>query len=145
MADEGGAGGFFPLSPGKKGQRAAAESSPGSNTGQKGQQDAIIDYLTIVVPLSAFKEENFKRLDLHYKLVATPWPRQAPRREEDPTLYRLDKPDTGIGIATAGSEAGAGIRVISAQGAVSTAGGTPVRVCITFFLHCAISAMSTCA
>lgn len=64
----------------------------------------------------------------NYKLVATPWPRQAPRREEDPTLYRLDKPDAGTGIATAGSEAGAGVRVVSAQGAVSTAGGTLVRV-----------------
>lgn len=64
----------------------------------------------------------------NYKLVATPWPRQAPRREEDPTLYRLDKPDAGTGIATAGSEAGAGVRVVSAQGAVPTAGGTLVRV-----------------
>lgn len=64
----------------------------------------------------------------NYKLVATPWPRQAPRREEDPTLYRLDKPDAGTGIATAGSEAGASVRIVSAQAAVSTAGGTLVRV-----------------
>ncbi|WP_239499605.1 hypothetical protein [Stenotrophomonas maltophilia] len=53
-----------PLSPGEKGQRAAAEIGPGSNTGQKGQQDAIIDYLTIVVPLSALEEVNCKKLDL---------------------------------------------------------------------------------
>lgn len=44
------------------------------------------------------------------------------------TLYRLDKPDAGTGIATAGSEAGASVRVVSAQGAVSTAGGTLIRV-----------------
>ncbi|WP_164229422.1 replication initiation factor domain-containing protein [Stenotrophomonas maltophilia group sp. RY12688] len=64
MAVSGGAGGFSPLSPGEKGQRAAAEIGPGSNTGQKGQQDAIIDYLTIVVPLSALEEVNCKKLDL---------------------------------------------------------------------------------
>lgn len=64
MAVEGGAGGFSPLSRGEKGQRAAAEIGPGSNTGQKGQQDAIIDYLTIVVPLSALEEVNCKKLDL---------------------------------------------------------------------------------
>jgi phage replication initiation protein len=52
MAVVGGAGGFSPLSPGEKRQRAAAEIGPGSNTGQKGQEDAIIDYLTLSTGIS---------------------------------------------------------------------------------------------
>jgi len=59
-----GVGGFSPLSRGEKGQRAAAEIGPGSNTGQRGQEDAIIDYVTFVVPLSALEEVNCKKLDL---------------------------------------------------------------------------------
>lgn len=67
MAVEGGAGGFSPVSVGQKGAAAAAAAAgigPGSNTGQKGQEDAIIDYLTFVVPLSALEEVNCKKLDL---------------------------------------------------------------------------------
>ncbi len=64
MAVVGGAGSFSPLSPGEKRQLVAAAIGPGSNTGQNGQQDAIIDYLTIVVPLSALEEVNCKKLDL---------------------------------------------------------------------------------
>lgn len=64
MAVEGAAKGFSPLSPGEKGQQAAAGIGPGSNTGQKGQHDAIIDYLTLVVPQSALDEVNCKSLDL---------------------------------------------------------------------------------
>lgn len=67
MAVSGGVGGFSPLSPGEKGAAAAAAAAgigPGSNTGQKCQQDAIIDYLTLVVPFSALEEVNCKKLDL---------------------------------------------------------------------------------
>lgn len=60
MAVVGGAGSFSPLSPGEKRQLVAAAIGPGSNTGQNGQQDAIIDYLTIVVPLSALEEVSCK-------------------------------------------------------------------------------------
>lgn len=63
-----------------------------------------------------------------YTLIATPWPRESPQRDVDARLYRLDDASAGAGLATEGSEAGAGVRVSGAQVTGSTAGSTLVRV-----------------
>ena len=62
MAAATGQGAFPRFRPVKRGRRRRL--ARGVHTGQKGQQDAIIDYLTIVVPLSALEEVNCKKLDL---------------------------------------------------------------------------------
>jgi phage replication initiation protein len=57
-------GGFSPVGTGEKGPAGAI--GPGSNTGQKG--GALIDFLTVVLPVAAVEERRLARLDL---LVAT--------------------------------------------------------------------------
>ncbi len=59
-----------------------------------------------------------------FEAVATPWPREAPRREAEPTLYRLDRDGAATGTASVTSGAGGG------AGAVQSAnsGGAIVRV-----------------
>lgn len=47
--------GFSPVPTGEKGQ-GGVQVGPGSNTGQKGQQTAIIDYLTLVMPASSLED-----------------------------------------------------------------------------------------
>jgi hypothetical protein len=63
-----------------------------------------------------------------FTVIATAWPRQAPQRDVDSRLYRLDDASAGAGLATAGSEAGAGVRVSGGQGTSAANGSTLVRV-----------------
>ncbi|MBH1408159.1 hypothetical protein I5U08_01390 [Stenotrophomonas maltophilia] len=63
-----------------------------------------------------------------FTVIATAWPRQAPQRDVDSRLYRLDDASAGAGLATAGSEAGAGVRVSGGQGTPTANGSTLVRV-----------------
>lgn len=55
--------GFSPVSTGEKGQ-GSVQIGPGSNTGQKGQQTAIIDYLTLVMPQSAVDDFRCSNIEL---------------------------------------------------------------------------------
>src|SRR5690606_9960836 len=55
---------FSPVLPGEK--SGGGEIGPGSNTGQKGEGGAIIDYLTLVVPQSAV--EDFRCADINLLL-----------------------------------------------------------------------------
>lgn len=43
-----------------------------------------------------------------FAAVATPWPRERPRREQDARLYRLDGAADGTGAVSAANGAGAG-------------------------------------
>lgn len=52
--------GFSPVPPGEKGPPPA--EGPGSNTGQKGQAGALIDYLTLVVPRRAVEDSGLSKL-----------------------------------------------------------------------------------
>lgn len=63
-----------------------------------------------------------------FTVIATAWPRQAPQRDVDSRLYRLDDASAGAGLATGGSEAGAGVRVSGGQGTSTANGSTLVRV-----------------
>ncbi len=63
-----------------------------------------------------------------FTVIATAWPRQAPQRDLDSHLYRLDDASAGAGLATAGSEAGAGVRASGGQGTSTANGSTLVRV-----------------
>lgn len=62
-------GDFSPVSTGEKVRSGGGEVGPRSNTGQKGQQTAIVDYLTLVLPASSLEEFRCSNIDLLlYKL-----------------------------------------------------------------------------
>lgn len=54
--------GFSPVCVGEKGQ--GGQVGPGSNTGQKGESAAIIDYLTLVMPETALEDVRCTNLEL---------------------------------------------------------------------------------
>lgn len=56
--------------------------------------------------------------------VATAWPREAPRREEEPMLYRLDSDRAAADSASAASGSGGGTGAVMA----ASSGGAIVRV-----------------
>lgn len=59
-----------------------------------------------------------------FETVATAWPREAPRREEEPTLYRLDSDRAAAGSASVASGSGGGAGAVMA----ASSGGAIVRV-----------------
>lgn len=59
-----------------------------------------------------------------FETVATAWPREAPRREEEPTLYRLDSDRAAADSASVASGSGGGAGAVMA----ASSGGTIVRV-----------------
>lgn len=62
-----------------------------------------------------------------YSVVATPWPRERPRRNEDARLYRLDGAEGGTGAVSAANGAGAA-RSAGADGSSPLGGNGLVRV-----------------
>jgi zona occludens toxin len=51
-----------------------------------------------------------------YESVATAWPREAPRRESEPRLYRLDRDDDNAAPTSAASGRGVGVLTQSTSG-----------------------------
>ena len=59
-----------------------------------------------------------------FETVATAWPREAPKREEEPRLYRLDSDRAAADSASVASGSGGGAGAVMA----ASSGGAIVRV-----------------